>query len=367
MGSGHAVDAVIDVPEGDARQVLRVVRTEGLHSLSVAELTADLVLEGGGVKGIGLVGAVARLAEEGYRFPRVAGTSAGAVVGAFVAALEATGQPLSRLVEIERTVDYAAFPDRGVIGRYAGPLRPFVDAANLFLETGIHEGDYLRDWVRRQLADLGVRTFGDLRLPPDPESSLPEERRYRLVVTAADVSRQRFIRLPWDYADYGLDPDEQPVAEAVRMSASIPFFFEPTTLYGPGRARSTVVDGALFSSYPITIFDRTDGRPPRWPTLGVRVSPMPERVSGKPVTGVVSLAIALVESMYGAWDAIRIENPCNVARTIFLDTSEVSGTDFGLTEEQQRRLFAAGRKGVEEFLPSWDFAEYLQDCRGMRP
>ena len=33
----------------------------------------DLVLEGGGVKGIGLVGAVLTLSEKGYVFPRVAG------------------------------------------------------------------------------------------------------------------------------------------------------------------------------------------------------------------------------------------------------------------------------------------------------
>ena len=46
----------------------------------------DLVLEGGGVKGIGLVGAISVLEGSGYTFPRVAGTSAGAIVGALVAA-----------------------------------------------------------------------------------------------------------------------------------------------------------------------------------------------------------------------------------------------------------------------------------------
>ena len=37
----------------------------------------DLVLAGGGVKGIGLVGAVVKLMEAGYRAYRVAGSSAG--------------------------------------------------------------------------------------------------------------------------------------------------------------------------------------------------------------------------------------------------------------------------------------------------
>jgi len=36
-------------------------------------LLADLVLEGGGVKGVGLGGATAGLVDAGYAFPRVAG------------------------------------------------------------------------------------------------------------------------------------------------------------------------------------------------------------------------------------------------------------------------------------------------------
>lgn len=45
----------------------------------------DLVLAGGGVKGIGLVGAVVKTMDAGYRPYRAAGTSAGSVVGAIVA------------------------------------------------------------------------------------------------------------------------------------------------------------------------------------------------------------------------------------------------------------------------------------------
>ncbi|MEA2502116.1 MAG: hypothetical protein QOD01_2227 [Actinomycetota bacterium] len=49
-------------------------------------MDADLVLEGGGVKGIGLVGAYSVLKNEGYDFHRIAGTSAGSIVGALIAA-----------------------------------------------------------------------------------------------------------------------------------------------------------------------------------------------------------------------------------------------------------------------------------------
>ena len=46
---------------------------------------ADLVLEVGGIKGIALVGGIIVLQERGYEFRRVAGTSAGAIVGSLVA------------------------------------------------------------------------------------------------------------------------------------------------------------------------------------------------------------------------------------------------------------------------------------------
>ena len=50
-----------------------------------------------------------------------------------------------------------------------------------------------RDWVRSQLKDLGVTTFGDLALD---DADLPEERRYKLVVTVADVTTGQLVRLP---------------------------------------------------------------------------------------------------------------------------------------------------------------------------
>ena len=68
---------------------------------------ADLVLEGGGVKGLGTAGAVIGLLEAGYTFPRVAGTSVGAprIVGAS-----------SRLIRVQVSLlmiaSWASFPDR---------------------------------------------------------------------------------------------------------------------------------------------------------------------------------------------------------------------------------------------------------------
>jgi len=71
----------------------------------------DAVFEGGGVKGIGLVGAVAVTEDMGYEFCNVAGTSAGAIVAALVAA----GYRASELRDIIRSLDYTQFKDEGLL------------------------------------------------------------------------------------------------------------------------------------------------------------------------------------------------------------------------------------------------------------
>jgi NTE family protein len=216
------------------------------------------------------------------------------------------------------------------------------------------------------LGDLGVHTFGDLRTD-DPGDDGSLNHRYALVVTASDVSRQRFVRLPWDYPDYGLDPDEQPVAAAVRASSSIPFFFEPARLRGE-HGVATLVDGGLLSNYPITTFDRQDERRPRWPTLGVRLS-APADVRADPpreVRGPVALGLALVETAIEGSQAVQTLDPCNVARSVFVDTSAVGAVDFEITDEEQEQLLATGREAAEDFLAGWDFPAWLRECRGVR-
>lgn len=325
---------------------------------------ADLVLEGGGVKGIALAGAVVGLAEAGYRFPRVAGTSAGAIVGAVLAALQRRGEPLSRITEIARTLDYRKFRDRGLPGSLLGPLGFLTDGLSVLVEGGAYEGDYLADWLGGVLRDLEVQTFGDLRTEDEGDDGAMHHR-YSLVVMASDVSRKRLAQLPWDYADYGLDPDEQRVVDAVRASASIPYFFEPVRLQG-SRGTSTLVDGGLISNYPISTFDRLDELPPRWPTIGVRLNALGiDAGEGpvRPVSGPLSMGIALVETAIEANQAEHVLDPCNVARSVYVDTEGISAIDFDLSEEEQEALLRAGAEGTRRFLETWDFETWLSTCR----
>lgn len=321
-----------------------------------AELKADLVCEGGGVRGIGLVGAVDVLAQAGYTFPRVAGSSAGSIVAAFTAALQKAGEPLTRLHEIVDSIDYTKFRDASLLGRV-----PLVGSMlSLFAADGIYEGRHLETYVAGVLADLGVRTFGDLRLdPPDAPGEDVAKYSWALVITAGDLSRRRLVRIPWDLPAYKQDPDEFPVAKAVRASAAIPFLFQPVRVSG-----ATWVDGGLISDFPIELFDRPNSADPRWPTFGIRLSAKPGLVPPtRAVRGPLSIALAALGTLLSNQDTAYLDDPCTVRRTVFVPSESVSPIDFEITRGQVDALYASGSEAARAFLSAWDFDAYVEECR----
>ncbi|MBC7592816.1 MAG: patatin-like phospholipase family protein [Kineosporiaceae bacterium] len=314
------------------------------------DLKADLVCEGGGVKGIGLVGAVHELAAAGYTFPRVAGTSSGAIVSCLIAALQKAGEPISRLDDIAATIDYSKFEDSSWLGRI-----PLVGGALSILSAdGIYEGDYLEKFIAGTLKDLGVETFGDLRTG----DSLPAHA-WSLVVTASDLSRRRLVRIPWDLPAYDTDPDEFSVAKAVRASAAIPYFFQPVRVAG-----ATWVDGGLLSDFPVGLFDREASKSPRWPTFGIRLTAKPGiPPATRAVRGPISIGIAAIDTLFTGQDAAYTDDVCTVKRTVFVPTDEVSAVDFSIDRKRTGLLYANGAKAAKVFLAGWDFEDYKMNCR----
>src|SRR5699024_1372073 len=254
----------------------------------------DLVLEGGGVKGIALAGALEVLEERGYRVHRVAGSSAGAMAGALAAA----GIPAHEMVEILRSTGYRDCEDgpwwtRTLLGK----------GAAILLHNGVHRGEHLTRWVQEQLAahsPLGAdATFGDLVLEdPELDIDLADPRHHRLVVTASDLSAGRLRLLPRDADDYGIDPSALRVADAVRVSSSIPLFFRPVRWRLPAGGSAVLVDGGLLSNFPVSVFDRPDGEVPRWPTFGIKLSATPEADFGRRnrIRGALSFGKAIVDT-----------------------------------------------------------------------
>lgn len=192
------------------------------------------------------------------------------------------------------------------------------------------------------------------------------------MVTATDVTSGELLYLPWDYrARFGLDPDEQSVADAVAASIAIPFFFEPVILTDDRSGEDHVlVDGGVLSNFPISVFDRTDGVVPRWPTLGLKIMPrLPEGAAGLvpfagrvPIPGVRHLEAVIATAIVGR-DQTFLSEPCVKARTMQIDTAGVGVVDFTLSDDDKRHLQQQGRKAAQAFLDRWDWDEYLATCR----
>src|SRR6516162_8085530 len=321
---------------------------------------ADLVLEGGGVKGTGLVGAITALASaaEPYTFHRVAGTSAGAIVASMLAA----GYDTAEMNKIMTDLDFSQFEDEN-----SRHFKMLAEGSGLLFHEGLFLGKFLHDWVGQTLAAKNVRTWADLK-DDDPGSSLPPEQRYKLIVIVSDVSRGRMLRLPWDYQPLlGVDPDTQPVADAVRSSAGIPFFFRPFPMtanpdvtHGHGEILGT--DGGMLSNFPVSIFDRTDDKPPRWPTFGIKLSARlsPAQGTWNPDADAIQLAKSLLTTMQKARDQVYVDQPSVASRTIFVDTTGYDATDFHLTPADKQKLFTSGLTAGTKFLGTWDWVKWQQ-------
>lgn len=326
------------------------------------EKRVDLVFEGGGVKGIGLVGALSVLEERGYEPQRLAGTSAGGALATLLAA----GYTAAELREVFLGLDFENLRDVAWEDRI-----PFLGTPlSLLKDQGLYEGRALRELVRGLLADKGVRTFGDL---VNPDRADETRYRYRAQVIASDITARRLLVLPRDAYRLGVeDPDGFEVALAVRMSAGIPFYYEPARFRNPETGREhLVVDGGVLSNFPVWLFD-ADGEP-RWPTFGLKlVEPDPrtslaERVgeAGPPAGGIettIDYVRSLVLTMVEAHDRLYIET-ADFVRTICIPTLGVRTTDFDLSRERRLELYEAGRAAAERFLEAWSFEGYKREFR----
>jgi NTE family protein len=302
---------------------------------------ADAVFEGGGVKGIGLVGALSVAESNGYRWKKVAGSSAGSII----ATLIASGYTAQEMAEIMMDKDFSDF----LTPKWPEYL-PYVGSAiRLWFKKGLFSGNELEKWIARLLEQKGVYTFQDL------------SRETELHIIASDITRGQLLVLPRDLEDYGYQAENFPVARVVRMSCSIPFFFDPVKLtYKPTGETCYIVDGGVLSNFPVWLFDKEN---PRWPTFGFRLFSERDHEFNK-ISGPFSMLLSLFFTMLEAHDNRYIEELEQV-RSIQVPSLDVKLTDFSLSKEKKRELFLSGVKAAELFFNNWTFDEYLK-ARGKR-
>ena len=320
--------------------------------MTQTQLRVDAVFEGGGVKGIGLVGAASEIEAAGYEFVNLAGTSAGAIVATLLAA----GYSAAEVKQTINGIDFSTFEDPNLIGRI-----PYVGAlVDEIFNKGLYKGDVFLNLMRDLLAKKGIHTFRNLIRP---EFADDDRYRFKLRVVASDISRRRMLVLPQDVRDYGMAPEDLEVALAVRMSMSIPYFFEPVKLKD-----SYIVDGGLLSNFPVELFDSAGV--PEWPTFGFKLvlsgQTDPTHLVQHPISGPISELAALFFTAMEAHDAYYLSND-KFVRTITIDSLDVGATDFNLTPAQKEALYQSGVSAAKTFLDHWDFQQYIAQYRSGQP
>lgn len=297
---------------------------------------ADAVFEGGGMKGIGLVGALSVAEKNGYRWKKVAGSSAGSIIATMLAA----GFTAKEMAELMFEKDFTDF----LTPRWHEYLPYMGSAIRLWFKKGLYSGNDLEKWIAQILESKGIRTFKDL--PGDTE----------LHMIASDITRGQIVVLPRDLEDYGYKLEDFPVAKVVRMSCSIPFFFEPVKLvYQKTGETCYIVDGGVLSNFPVWLFDQDN---PRWPTFGFRLF-SPDEKQFHEISGPFSMLLSIFFTMLEAHDNRYIEDLDQV-RSIQVPSLDVKLTDFSISREKKKQLFLSGVQAAEKFFNHWTFQNYLE-------
>lgn len=302
------------------------------------------VFQGGGVKGIALTGAVSAAMNQGYEFHQLAGTSSGSIVASFIAA-GYSGEELKKMI---LETPFQAFLQRSKIfdTTIIGPV------SRLLIKKGLYSGEALENWVYHKLLAKGIRSFGDL--PPN-----------RLRIIASDISQGKLLVLPDDIAQYGISPAQFSIAKAVRMSTSIPYFFDPVMIRKAHHVSNLrehfrkqfiyIVDGGVLSNFPMWVFDK-ETYDERVPVIGFQlVGKGTQKVHH--IKGPITMFEALFSTMLDAHDERYIEQH-NRFRTIKIPTLGVPNTEFNLPKEKSLELYDSGFQASERFFKNWTMETY---------
>lgn len=213
----------------------------------------NLVMEGGGVRGLAYPGTLQVLEEQGIldSIRNVAGSSAGAIAGIMVA-LNYSSHEIDSVLHSIRIQEFN--DGRFFIGKIKRVTK----------EYGIHKGVKLSDWIGNLIKyktgheDITFKGLHELHLKNPGFKNF--------YCTGTNISKQELEIFSWENW-----PDMK-LKTAVHISSCIPFYFVPIAIDEKGNEVSLeqdsidydlYVDGGMLCNYPISIFDscRSGGNP----------------------------------------------------------------------------------------------------------
>lgn len=364
-------------------------------------MNCDVVFEGGGAKGIALVGAWQEFQAQGHGYNRILGTSAGAIMAAFLAAGYSTQELLAVLSEKQNGQPVLAtflgdpeFDDAEDVSQsvIAGVLRnvdlPFVpDALGASLNTrivhamltqprfrniysfvergGWYSADAFVAWLRAKLDS------GEVQGKPRNYSGMTLQQFFDatgvdLSLVAADTSAGKMLVLNHHTAP------GCPLVWAVRMSMSIPLLWQEVewqqawgSYQGKPLAGHAIVDGGLLSNFPLELFisdqehvTRLMGPKQNVPVVGFLID------EARPLSDVMAVPRGVGRVLAESRTFQRISRLIDTATTahdklvmeayaqlvVRLPANGYGTTEFDMSDERRAALIEAGRLATQQHL-----------------
>jgi NTE family protein len=332
--------------------------TAGFAQAKVPVTYRNLVMEGGGIRGIAYGGALAELEKQGVLagIRRVGGTSAGAIQ----AALLAVGYSPAEIIAVVNDMPVQRLND--------GRLIFFGGSTRLLKQYGWYRGDQFT----RFMGELVARKTGSPDLTLAQLHALAAQGKARdLYTTGTNLTRQCV-----QVFSYETHPDMR-VADAVRISMSIPLYFRAVLLDAQGHVVrqpakgqlvEVLVDGGLLANYPVDLFDKprylpaalaAANQPALNPeTLGLRLD-RPEQIAYDTLADgrrqLAPYTITGFGSYVGALYNVALENlnparPADWPRTVSINTMGFAPKVKRISVAQKQQLMDSGQLGVQQFL-----------------
>jgi len=287
-----------------------------------------LCFSGGGVRAVAYAKIPLALQELGHldHIKGVIGTSAGAII----ATLIACRIPPDEIFYLIRNMEFATFKD--------GSRWKVVDLIDIYRKFGYNPGvtftvwlqDILRDYV--QDADITLQGLFD-------------KTGIQLVVVTTCLETKEALYLSIDSFP------SLPVYKAVRMSMSIPVFFEPVTDVLDGKVY-TYVDGGVTNNYALSYFKTN--------VLGFKLLASNEEVTDvvlpayEPITHLISFLESVLQTMMYTIENTEIGQEY-WQDSILLRTGSLKSMDFNPDMTEVDKVIESGYEAVYAYFKSLSY------------
>jgi NTE family protein len=301
----------------------------------------NLVFEGAGIRGIAYCGAINEMesADMMRHIEKVGGTSAGAIV-ALTLSLGYTSQEIQEIIS---GTNFKKFND----GRYffAGG----VSRINKYF--GWYRGNRFEAWLEKIIA--AKTGNADMTFEELVRKGFKD-----LYVTGTCLNKQKLII--FSKQTY----PKMKVKDAVRISMSIPLYFEAVFIDGEGQTfhhpkqkdgLDIMVDGGFTGNFPIRIFDSLPGY--NFSTLGFRIDSDEQIKNDAETKKIAPMQVNNLKEYMSAFYNIVIENlnrqqltDKDWQRTVSISDAKIGPRIKKLSADEISILIEKGKEGMKKFL-----------------